>query len=305
MAEAHPLSARTLFDLRGCVAVVTGGGTGIGLMIAQVFAVNGAKVYITGRRREVLEASAKAHGSPAALGNSGGSLVPLQMDVTSKDSIRRAVEEISKSNDYDSRLVNNAGIGSGRAAAKPEDGPEVYGKAMFDEDINDWQQVSLSNNTQIYFVSAAFVPLLSAAVKSPSHAPGNIINVSSQSGMTKWSQNSQYAYNCSKAAANHLTKMLAYELITPGISIRVNAICPGYFPSELTYGSSDATNKTNWPQEEYDAEMKKVGANVPTGRPGTDQEMAGAVLVLATNGYITGTCLAVDGGILLRHPACV
>lgn len=217
------------------MAVVTGGGTGIGLTAAQALAANGAKVYITGRRQNVLEASASVHGATEALHSSGGSIVPLQMDVTSKESIQEAVQVISAQEKFVNVLINNAGIGSGRATARASDGPEAYAKAMFDEDVQDWQKVYLANCTSLYFVTAAFVPLLTAARESVARVPGNVIVVSSQSGITKWSQNSQYAYNASKAAANHLTRTLAYELAEKSIGIRVNAICPGKSASSFSY----------------------------------------------------------------------
>ncbi|KAL3489929.1 hypothetical protein BJX62DRAFT_238571 [Aspergillus germanicus] len=303
MATQHPLSATSLFNLKAWVTLVTGGGTGIGLMAAQTLAANGAKVYITGRRKEVIENSAKVHGSEKALGSSGGSIVPLVMDVTSKESISAIVEHITKEDGYLNVLVNNAGIGGDRAHAQASSGADVYSPAMLAQGIDDWQQVYLSNTTQVYYTSAAFVPLLAKSKDSPAATAGNIINITSLSGITKWSQNSQYAYNCSKAAANHLTKMLAYEFCNENIQVRVNAIAPGYFPSELTVNSSDEKNKSTWPQDAFDKEMLRVGANVPTHRPGTDAEMASAILTLATNGYIWGTILTVDGGILLRHPS--
>lgn len=223
----HPLSGQAIFNLKGWVAVVTGGGTGIGLITAQALAANGAKVYITGRREEVLKASAEAHGTDEALHHSGGAIVPLQMDVTSKESIEKAVGVISAQDKYVNVLVNNAGIGSGRVLANAADGPEAYAKAMFEQDVEDWQKVWQANCTSLYFVTAAFVPLLSAARASVAQTPGNVIIVSSASGLTKWSQNGQYAYNASKGAANHLTRTLAYELAEESIGIRVNAICPG------------------------------------------------------------------------------
>lgn len=293
----HILSGQAIFNLKGWVAVVTGGGTGIGLIAAQALAANGAKVYITGRRQTVLEASAKAHGTDEALHHSGGAIIPLQMDVTSKESIQKAIEVIGAREKYVNVLVNNAGIGSGRAGAKASDGPEAYAKAMFDEEMEDWQKVYLANCTSLYFVTAAFVPLLNAAKESVTRNSGNVIIVSSQSGITKWSQNGQYAYNASKAAANHLTRTLAYELAEKSIGIRVNAICPGgcsslysmfmlcacitdevfalgYWPSELTTGSSDQVNKTTWEERAFEKEMVRVGAIVPASRPGTDEEMA-------------------------------
>ncbi|KAJ6028325.1 hypothetical protein N7540_003901 [Penicillium herquei] len=271
--SAHPLSAAALFNLKGWVAVVTGGGTGLGLVAARALAANGAKVYITGRRSDVLEKSATIHGSQEALGSSGGSIISLQMDVTSKESIEKVVQTIQQDNSYVNVLLNNAGIGSGRAVAAASDGAEAYGKAMWEESIeNDFQSAYLSNCTQVYFVTAAFMPLLAKAKFSSTGVPGNVINTASISGFTKWSQNSQYSYNCSKAAVIHLTRMLACELSHENVQIRVNGISPGYFPTELTTNSINSLNESPWPQDAFEKEMKRVGAKA--SRPGTDQEFA-------------------------------
>lgn len=226
------------------------------------------------------------------------------MDVTSKESISKAVATVESNDGRLDVLINNAGIGVGRAAAAASDGSEAYGRAMFAEDIDtDFQAAYMSNCTQVYFVTAAFLPLLARAATTGGRAPGNVINMASISGLTKWSQNGQYAYNCSKAACIHLTRMMACELSCEGVAIRVNAIAPGYFPSELTTNASDHDNKSPWPQDAFAKEMKRVGAKAQ--RPGTDQEMAAAVLNLATNGYIWGVIEVVDGGLLLKHPSCV
>ncbi|KAJ5379863.1 uncharacterized protein N7496_002291 [Penicillium cataractarum] len=290
--------------MKGWVTVVTGGGTGLGLIAARALAANGAKVYITGRRKEVLDKSASIHGSPDSLGSSEGAIIPIEMDVTSKESIQKVVEIVEREAGYVNVLVNNAGIGTGRAAAAASDGPEIYGRAMFAESIDDdFQKAYLSNCTQVYFVTAAFMPLLARAKSSPAQVPGNVINIASISGFTKWSQNSQYSYNSSKAAVIHLTRMLACELSHENIQIRVNAIAPGYFPTELTTNSLDPQNQSPWPLDAFQKEMKRVGAKA--SRPGTDEEFASAILNLSVNGYIWGHVMVVDGGLLLRHPSSV
>ncbi|KAI1841481.1 hypothetical protein JX265_009952 [Neoarthrinium moseri] len=298
MASSHPLSASSLFCLKGWVAVVTGGGTGIGLMITQALASNGAKVYITGRRTDVLETTARVHGTAERLGSGGGAIVPLAMDVTSKESITNAVERISQQESHINVLVNNAGVWAGRPSAKPQDGPEAYGKAMFDEGIEDgWQRAFLTNSTAPYLVTAAFVPLLAKAQGSTTGKAGSVINISSSSGMITLSQNSQYSYNVSKAALNHLTRQMAYELRNENINIRVNAIAPGYFPSEMTAGPSDDNNQNTYEQEGFRQFMQSMGAKVT--RMGSAEELASVVLTLATNDYITGAIIPVDGGFTL------
>ncbi|KAI1412099.1 NAD(P)-binding protein [Hypoxylon sp. FL1857] len=232
MPSSHPLSAAALFSLEGYVAVVTGGGTGVGLVIAQTLAANGAKVYITGRRADVLETSARIHGSPERLGPEGGSIVAIDMDVTSKDSIKSAVAKITQMEDFVNVLVNNAGIWGGRPTAQPEDGPEAFSEAMMAEDKeSNWQKSFDVNVTSQYFVTAAFLPLLAKAVSGPTGKIGTVINNSSVAAFLRVTQNRQFSYNASKAALTHLTRQMAYELSHEKINIRVNGLALGNYPA--------------------------------------------------------------------------
>jgi len=106
MASQTDLSAASLFDVKGWVAVVTGGGSGLGLVTANALAANGVKVYVTGRRAEKLKDAEKQDPS-------GGSIIALQMDVTDKESIQAGVDAISKKEKFVNFLVNNAGVTSG------------------------------------------------------------------------------------------------------------------------------------------------------------------------------------------------
>lgn len=98
MADLKELTAASLFDVKGWVAVVTGGGSGLGLITAQSLAANGVKVYVTGRRAEKLKDAEMKH-------ESGGSIIALQMDVTEKESIQAGVDEISKKEKFVNLLV--------------------------------------------------------------------------------------------------------------------------------------------------------------------------------------------------------
>ncbi|ORY56584.1 uncharacterized protein BCR38DRAFT_450651 [Pseudomassariella vexata] len=301
MTSSHPLSVASLFSVKGWIAVVTGGGTGLGLTAAKTLAANGAKVYITGRRIDVLETSARIHGAPENLGANGGSIVPIAMDVTSKESIKAAVDTIIQKDGHVNLLVNNAGMFAGRAESKAANGAEAYGDAMFAESIDDgWQKSYLTNCTSIYFVTAAFLPLLAKASSSPSEKVGSVINISSVSGLLKISQDSQYSYNCSKAATTHLTRQMALELSHENINICVNGIAPGYFPSEMTAGPSGDDNQSSDPGEPFRHFMSTMGAKVK--RMGRPEELASVILTLATNEYIWGAIVPVDGGFLLQMP---
>ncbi|RYP18208.1 hypothetical protein DL765_004065 [Monosporascus sp. GIB2] len=301
MDGLHPLSAASLFSLTRSVAVVTGGGTGVGLMIAQTLAANGAKVYITGRRKDVIETSARVHGSPDKLGPQGGSIIPVVMDVTSKDSIKAVVAEISQKEGHLDLLVNNAGVWGGRALARPEEGPEAFGDAMFAESIEDsWQKAFLTNSTSPYFVTAAFLPLLAKAAQGPTGRVGSVINNTSASGFLRLTLNGQFSYNVSKAAANHLTRQMALDLSHNNIRVRVNGIALGYFPSEMTTAGSDENNESTYSLEEFRQFASSMGARVQ--RMGAPRDIASAVLLLATNEYMWGEIVIVDGGFALSVP---
>ncbi|KAI4156896.1 MAG: hypothetical protein L6R39_000942 [Caloplaca ligustica] len=272
MAPENPLSAASLFSLKGWVVLV----------------------YITGRRFEILETTARIHGSPDKLGPQGGSIVPIVMDVTSKDSINKTVDHITSTEG----LVNNAGVWTAKPSVDPEAGPEAFGKAMFDQSIDAWQRAFLTNATSLYFVTAAFLPLLAKSVSSPTRKMGSVINNTSNSGFLRMSEDSQLAYNVSKAAAVHVTRQLAYDLSHKNISVRVNGIAPGWFPSEMTTGGSGDNNEST-PQEDasFQQEMERIGARVPPGRMGNVMDLATPLLTLATNDYLWGTISIVDGGI--------
>ncbi|KAL8859864.1 MAG: hypothetical protein Q9178_003697 [Gyalolechia marmorata] len=292
MAALNPLSAASLFSVKDWVVLVTGG------VLSQALATNGCKVYITGRRLEVLETTARVHGSLDKLGSQGGSIIPIVMDVTSKESINGVVDHIMKTEGYLNLLVNNAGIWTAKPSTGPEAGPEAFGRSMFDESIDAWQKAFLTNATSIYFVTAAFLPLLAKSVSSPTGKLGSVINNTSNSGLLRMTEDSQLAYNVSKAAAVHVTRQLAYDLSHKNISVRVNGIAPGWFPSEMTTGGSGDDNESI-PQEDapFQQEMERIGARVPSGRMGNAKDLATSLLTLATNDYMWGTISIVDGGI--------
>ncbi|GAP85009.2 putative short-chain dehydrogenase protein [Rosellinia necatrix] len=302
MPTPHPLSAAALFDLKDWVVVVTGGGTGVGLMMTQTLAANGARVYITGRRADVLETSARIHGTRDTLGDNGGDILPLAMDVTDKESVKKAVGEIEAKEGYVNVLVNNAGVWKGRPTANPADGPEAFGAAMFAEDVEDnWQKSFLTNSTSPYFVSAAFLPLLAKALTSPARQAGTVINNASVSGLLRMTQRQQYSYNASKAAALHLTQQMAFDLSHENINIRVNGLALGYFPSEMTTSASNDQNESSYDVDGFRAFMEMMGTKV-VKRMGTARDLASAVLTLATNDYIWGTISILDGGFALTMP---
>jgi len=167
-------------------------------------------------------------------------------------------------------------------------------KNMFDSDKNsfqDWDDVYRTNVSHCYFMSTCFLPLLEKATMHGHGYSGTIINTCSISGMVKTMQHHPQ-YNASKAGTIHLTRMLANEIAQNEIKIRVNSIAPGVFPSEMTAGSSGANQKSELPKDQFENK-------VPAKRPGNDRDMANALLFVATNQYLNGQTITVDGGYTL------
>ncbi|KAJ3867729.1 hypothetical protein EV359DRAFT_61240 [Lentinula novae-zelandiae] len=291
--------ANALFDLTGRIAMVTGGGTGIGYMIARGLAANGAKVYITGRRADVLQRVVDT--TP----KTEGEILALPMDVTSKDSILQAKREIETKEGKLHILVNNAGqVGPTSPFLTDPNAPEVkdgesFGSALFKEDQQGWSDLYSINVFSIFFTTTAFLGLLEKGTKE-CQIPGytsSVINITSISGVIKLAQD-HFCYNSAKAAASHLTKMLSTEFALKKIPVRVNSIAPGVYASEMTTDTISAE------------EVDKIGKGitpVPAQRDGSAEEMAGTAVYLASKAgcYMNGQELIIDGGYCAVNPAVV
>lgn len=287
------LSAQSLFSVKGWIAIVTGGGTGLGLITARALAANGVKVYVTGRRLEKLKDAELT--DPA----SGGSITGLQMDCTDKQSIQDGVKLITEKEKCVNLLVNNAGITSANWGAKGFAGlgtnvAEISKTMMENQSFDDWLNIYKINVASYYFTSIAFLPLLVAARNNGFPEAGSILNISSISGITKDSQNGQFSYNASKAATISLTEQLALEFKRPGLEVRVNTLAPGYFPSEMTPIANDSA-------EQKDHFRRLDGWGIPFGRAGEARDYAQSLLNFAVNRYTTGATLLIDGGYMLAH----
>ncbi|KAI9042291.1 SDR family NAD(P)-dependent oxidoreductase [Aspergillus affinis] len=276
-----------LFNVKGKVALITGGGSGIGLMATQALAVNGAKVYITGRTGEKLDRVVELYGQDIP-----GQIIPITADVTDKQSVDKLAQEISSREQFLSILINNAGISSQTQTTEHEDANKLR-QSLFEEtaDVAEWDRVFRTNVTQLFLTTTAFLPLLQKGSEQERGWSSTVINISSISGIVKVSQH-HFAYNASKAAAIHLTKMLAHEVQSSNLRIRVNNIAPGVFPSEMTTGGSDEGQKSAIPKEKYEQK-------VPAARPGKEEDMASTVLFTTTNQYLDGQTIVVDGGYVL------
>jgi NAD(P)-dependent dehydrogenase (short-subunit alcohol dehydrogenase family) len=286
MANTSDLRAEKLFSVKDYVCVVTGGGSGIGLMSAQALAANGAKVYITGRRKEVLENAAKTH-SP----NSGGQIIPLgPCDVTKKDDLERMYKELSSKEKYINLLVASAGISGEKAEPDEEKATDLKEKLWNNETFEGWSETYNTDVTSVYFTTVSLLPLLQAGTESHGHLSASVIVISSMSGIMRHAQG-HFSYNAAKGGTVHLTKLMSAEF--QKIRVRVNSIAPGYFPSEMTAKESNEDQKSHVPDEK----IQEKG-HVPQGRAGQDAEMAQAVLFLTKNTYVNGEIIAVDGGVL-------
>ncbi|KAF2665735.1 NAD(P)-binding protein [Microthyrium microscopicum] len=286
-AETHELRAGKLFSVQDYVCVVTGGGTGIGLMAAQALAANGAKVYITGRRAEVLEKASKWHDPN---GGTGSIIASVTTDVTSKDDLEKLVDYISSKEKHVDLLITAAGISGPKAEPDTKDAKDLKAKLWDNESFEDWNKTMTTDVSAVYFTTVAFLPLLQAGSNVKGHLTASVIVISSMSGIMRHAQG-HFSYNAAKGGTVHLTKLMSAEF--QKAKIRVNSIAPGYFPSEMTTNESGKDNKSEIPDEK----IQEKG-HVPAGRPGEDEEMAMAVLFLARNNYVNGEILAIDGGVL-------
>jgi len=286
-----------MYDLSGRVALVTGGGTGIGLMCAQGLAACGAKVYITGRRLDVLEKASAAWDKQI-----GGDILPLHMDVTDKESILKVKTHIEEKEGKLHVLVNNAGqIGPISPFLNNKEAPEnktaeSLGTALFNcQSFESWSSHSSVNLASIFFVTTAFLGLLAKGSEDTEGYWSSVVNITSISGIIKLAQN-HFCYNSVKAAASHLTKLLSTEIALKSIPVRVNAIAPGAYESEMTLAQITPEN------------VDTVGQNIlplSARRAGTAQEMAGTVVYLASraSGYALGQEIVIDGGFTAVNPS--
>ncbi|WP_322514644.1 SDR family oxidoreductase [Rhodopseudomonas palustris] len=256
-----------LFSLEGRVAVVTGGSRGIGKMIASGFLAYGAaRVYITARKAAACDATAAELSEQHA-----GECIALPIDISTMTGIDMLAGEIKKREPKLDILVNNAGAAW---AADFDEFPE-----------SGWDKVmDLNVKTPFFLTKALHAPLRAAAT---AERPGKVINIASIDGIFV-NPLETYPYAASKAGLIHLTRRMAVRLIKDHIV--VTAIAPGPFASDMNKAARD----------EADAVAKRV----PSGRIGTDEDMAGTAIYLASRAgdYVVGTTIAVDGGVAYANP---
>ncbi|HET9916768.1 MAG TPA: SDR family NAD(P)-dependent oxidoreductase [Candidatus Binatia bacterium] len=252
--------------LKDKIALVSGGGSGIGKAIAVKLAKNGAKVAIASRNREQLQKVA------AELAQLGLTVVPVQMDVRVKAEVERAVAEIVTRWGAIHILVNNAGT-SGLSL-------------MSDADDSKWYNIVDTNLNGMYLLTKAVLPQI------PDHAGGRVINISSVLG--KFGVPGYTAYCTTKHGMIGFTRALALEVVSRDIT--VNTICPGWVDTEMAnLGINETAKLQGITPEEFKAQAV---AAVPIRRFLEAEEIAELVAYVASDAArgITGQAMNICGG---------
>lgn len=251
------MKAATLFDLTGDVALVTGASSGLGARFAQVLAANGAKVVLVARRKDRLDALCER------IVAAGGTAIAVEADVLDRTAMMNAFDTAEVAFGTVTILVNNAGAAQGVRA--------------LDMSAEEWRRILSLDLDSVFFWSQEGARRMLAAGRT-----GAIVNTASvlAFGVAK----GVAAYAVAKAGVMQLTKALALELAFKGV--RVNAIAPGWFVTEINRGFLES---------EQGEKMKRA---IPMGRFGAEGDLDGALLLLASKAgaYITGATLIADGG---------
>jgi len=251
---------KDLFSVEGKRVLVTGGSRGIGLMIAQGFVANGAKVYVSSRKADVCE-------EVAAELSKQGTCVALPADLASQAECDRLGAELASREDGLEVLVNNAGANWG---APLEEFPD-----------SAWDKVLALNVKSVFHLTRACLPLLEKA--GSAEDPARVINIGSIDGI-QVPMLDTYSYSASKAAVHQLTRVLAKKLADRHVT--VNAVAPGPFESKMMAATLESFGD-------------EIAASAPLRRIGTPEDMAGVAIYLASRAgaYVTGAIIPVDGGI--------
>ncbi|MET0668566.1 MAG: SDR family NAD(P)-dependent oxidoreductase [Xanthobacteraceae bacterium] len=250
------MKASEIFDLKGRVATVTGASSGLGTRFAQVLAANGAAVALVARRADRLRDLQQQ------IEKAGGKAIAVEGDVLDRASMTRAFDQIEKALGTVTILVNNAGVAHSTRAT--------------DVTEEEWRRVVGTNLDAVFYNAQEAAKRMLAAGKK-----GSIVNIASVLGFGV--SKGTVAYSTAKAGVVQLTKALGLELAFKGV--RVNAIAPGWFVTEINrdYLTGAGAGLTR---------------DIPVGRFGQDGDLDGALLLLVSDAgsYMAGATVVVDGG---------
>jgi NAD(P)-dependent dehydrogenase (short-subunit alcohol dehydrogenase family) len=252
----------SLFDVQGKVALVTGGAQGLGRMIAAGLVAAGARVYITSRKPDLVEQTAREL-------SADGECHALTANLATPEAAVALAQEVKAREQRLDILVNNAG--------------KTWGAPLESFPDKAWPDVMALNVQGPFTLIRALLPLLKSSATADD--PARVINVGSLAGSVVEALQA-YSYAASKAAIHHLTRVLAADLAR--FHITVNVIVPGFFPTQMTAHL----------REDEDTHRSLI-ARVPLLRLGRAEDVAGACVFLASRAgsYVTGTELHLDGGL--------
>ena len=258
----------SMFDLTGRVALVTGGGSGIGLACARAMAEHGAKVVLGGRTVEKVEAAAAEINQSVSQGGGGGEskvAAAVALDVADDASVKAAVDAAVEAFGGLHVVVNSAGV--------------MCKKPTFDLTGEDMNRLY-----DIHVTGALRVSQAAGAIFRDQEGGGAIINIASISSYVSLTEVTAYA--SAKSAMMGLTHSLANEWAKHGI--RTNGIAPGFIPTELNRKMIEGTDRG-----------RRILEHTPMGRFGTGDEIAGAAVFLASpaGSFVNGVTIPVDGGV--------
>ena len=249
-----------LFDISGKVALVTGGTSGIGRMIAEGLTARGVTTYITGRD------AARTGQVAEEIAAKGGTCIALAADLSDKAAPQVLAGALAARESRLDLLVNNAGASAPGSLAGTT--------------VEEWDMVLAVNLRSAFFLTRELLPLMRAGASGED--PARIINIGSIGGLhvPNWEAHS---YGASKAALHHLTRSLAKALGRDHIT--ANAIAPGPFPSRLTDTRSEAVRQS-------------IATHIPLARAGGADDIVGLVTFLAARAgaYVNGATIPLDGG---------